>query len=157
MQSGFGTIASLRRRGKTVFRQRPTRIFHTKVSHPSRLGKKTQGLNGARRELNQLEVYHANLAALDHYRRLPLNGALTAVEIFHTARLGRRKERDPVNWNTFWSGTIVQHGVPGKNSGDMLAGVTQKFLPLCSPSVCLSLWEQLGKPGRATDKPHKRH
>ncbi len=104
------------------------KYFMQKFHILSRLGKKTQGLNGARRELNQIEVYHTNLAALDHYRRLPLDGALTAVEIFHTARLGRRKERDPVNWNTFWSGTIVQHGVPGKNSGDMLSGSNAKIL-----------------------------
>ncbi len=104
------------------------KYFMQKFHILSRLGKKTQGLNGARRELNQIEVYHANLAALDHYRRLPLDGALTAVEIFHTARLGRRKERDPVNWNTFWSGTIVQHRVPGKNSGDMLSGSNVKIL-----------------------------
>ncbi|HTF93414.1 MAG TPA: thioesterase domain-containing protein [Verrucomicrobiae bacterium] len=102
------------------------KYFMQKFHILSRLGKKTQ--NGARRELNQIEVYHANLAALDHYRRLPLDGALTAVEIFRTARLGRRKERDPVNWNTFWSGTIVQHRVPGKNSGDMLSGSNVKIL-----------------------------
>ncbi len=104
------------------------KYFMQKFHILSRLGKKTQGLNGARRELNQIEVYHTNLAALDHYRRLPLDGALTAVEIFHTTRLGRRKERDPVNWNTFWNGTIVQHGVPGKNSGDMLTGGNAKIL-----------------------------
>jgi thioesterase domain-containing protein len=121
------------------------KYFMQKFHILSRLGKKTQ--NGARRELNQIEVYHANLAALDHYRRLPLDGALTAVEIFHTARLGRRKERDPVNWNTFWSGTIVQHRVPGKNSGDMLSGSNVKILAtLLAKRLSESLGETSASP-----------
>ena len=39
---------------------------------------------GAARELNQLEVYHANIHALDSYRRLPLVGNLVTLDVFES-------------------------------------------------------------------------
>jgi hypothetical protein len=90
--------------------------------------KEPNRLRSTQRELNQIEVYRANLAALDHYQRRPLVGKLRALEIFHTAGRGSRKEGDPFNWDTVWSGSTVQHLVPGKDSGDMLIGNNVKIL-----------------------------
>ena len=69
---------------------------------------------GAQRELNQIEVYRANLLALDRYRRQPLNGRLRAFEIFETTRPGRVKARDRIDWPALWKGPIKRHEMPGK-------------------------------------------
>jgi len=58
---------------------------------------KGDAFKGVQREINQLEVYRANLLALDRYRRKPLSGRLRAVEIFETIRRGSRREGDPPN------------------------------------------------------------
>ena len=102
----------------------------------------SSAFKGAQRELNQIEVYRANLLALDRYRRQPLNGRLRAFEIFETRRPGRVKVRDGIDWQAFWDGPIQQHQVPGKDSGDMLSGenahvlgallAQQLYLPLCA-------------------------
>ena len=82
----------------------------------------SNAFKGAQRELNQIEVYRANLLALDRYRRQPLNGRLRAFEIFETRRPGRVKVRDGIDWQALWKGPIKQHEMPGKDSGDMLSG-----------------------------------
>jgi aspartate racemase len=91
------------------------------VKNPNRL-------KAARRELIQLEVYRANLAALDRYQRKPLSGRLGAVEVFHTARLSRRTGKDPLNWDILWKGSTARHLLPGKDSGDLLTGGNVKIL-----------------------------
>ena len=83
---------------------------------------------GAQRELNQIEVYRANLLALDVYRREPLDGRLRALEIFETTRPGRVNVRDRIDWRALWNGPIKNHKVPGKNSGDMLSGENARVL-----------------------------
>jgi thioesterase domain-containing protein len=110
--------------------------------------KEPNRLRSTQRELNQIEVYRANLAALDHYQRRPLVGKLRALEIFHTARRGSRKEGDPFNWDTFWSGSTVQHRVPGKDSGDMLIGSNVKIL---APLLAKRLSAAFLAPNNATD------
>jgi len=75
---------------------------------------------GVDRELNQIEVYRANVLALDRYRRQPLNGRLRAFEVFETTRPGRVKARDRIDWPALWKGPIKYHEMPGKDSGDML-------------------------------------
>ena len=102
----------------------------------------SNAFKGAQRELNQIEVYRANLLALDRYRRQPLNGRLRAFEIFETRRPSRVKVRDGIDWQAFWDGPIQQHQVPGKDSGDMLSGenahvlgallAQQLYLALCA-------------------------
>jgi len=90
--------------------------------------KNPKRLKAARRELIQLEVYRANLAALDRYQRKPLSGKPGAVEIFHTATGSRRKETDPLDWNIVWKGSTARHLLPGKDSGDLLTGGNAKIL-----------------------------
>jgi thioesterase domain-containing protein len=79
-------------------------------------------LKGAGRELNQIEVYQANLLALDHYRREPLRGPLRALEIFETTRPGKFGVREKLDWGALWQGDAKRHRLPGKDSGDMLTG-----------------------------------
>ena len=88
----------------------------------------SNAFKGAQRELNQIEVYRANLLALDVYRREPLNGRLRALEIFETTRPGRVNVRDRIDWRALWNGPIKNHKVPGKNSGDMLSGENARVL-----------------------------
>ncbi len=90
------------------------------------------GLKGAQRELNQLEVYRANLQALDRYVRRPLEGKLVAFEILDTEQ--PRAQATPgtqaapvvdgsgIDWQEYWQGPLPVHILPGKDSGDMLAG-----------------------------------
>ena len=94
----------------------------------SRLIGNKNAFKGAQRELNQIEVYRANLLALDGYRRQPLNGRLRALEIFETTRPGRVNVRDRIDWPALWKGPIKNHKVPGKNSGDMLSGENARVL-----------------------------
>ena len=88
----------------------------------------SNAFKGAQRELNQIEVYRANLLALDVYRREPLDGRLRALEIFETTRPGRVNVRDRIDWRALWNGPIKNHKVPGKNSGDMLSGENARVL-----------------------------
>ena len=113
---------------------------------PSYIGGKLGSLTGlvrtnrrmaTKRELNQIEVYQANLRALDRYHRLPLRGCLKEFHVFETVRSDNKNahERGPqssveaaqlppeaVDWNAVWSGRTRRHLVPGKDSGDMLTG-----------------------------------
>jgi hypothetical protein len=77
---------------------------------------------GLERELHQMEVYRANLLALDGYRRDPLNGRLRAFEVFEPMHPGRVKVRDRIDWQALWKGPIKHHKMPGKDSGDMVSG-----------------------------------
>jgi hypothetical protein len=78
-------------------------------------------LQGAQRELNQIEVYRANLVALDCYHRKSLHGRLRALEVFQPVRLGTDVQ-EPIDWNEFWKGCTKVHRVGGQDSGDMLSG-----------------------------------
>jgi len=75
---------------------------------------------GAWRELNQIEVYRANLVALDCYQRKPLHGRLRILEIFHPVLPGHEVQ-EPIEWNKLWKGCTKIHHVRGKDSGDMLS------------------------------------
>ena len=80
---------------------------------------RTHRLMATKRELNQIDVYQANLRALDRYHRLPLRGCLKALHIFETMQPHNKNAQD---WNGVWSGRTRRHLVPGKDSGDMLTG-----------------------------------
>ncbi len=77
-------------------------------------------LMGAQRELNQIEVYQANLLALDSYHRKPINGGLRALEIFETGS-AEKGAQERFDWSAFWNGHPKIHYVTGKDSGDMLS------------------------------------
>jgi amino acid adenylation domain-containing protein len=77
-------------------------------------------LKGARRELNQIEVYQANLLALDRYHRKPMTGRLRALEIFETEST-ESQPQERFDWSSFWHGQPKIHYVAGKDSGDMLS------------------------------------
>ncbi|HEY3305885.1 MAG TPA: hypothetical protein VGL70_20355, partial [Candidatus Binatia bacterium] len=79
-------------------------------------------LKGAERELNQIEVYRANLLALDRYRRKPLEGRLRTLDILETRRRRKSRAEEKLDWNVLWKGNTIRHLVPGKDSGDMLSG-----------------------------------
>ncbi len=81
---------------------------------------------GAQRELNQIEVYRANLRALEGFVRQPLVGRLVCMEVLETQGSSSLKQGAPINWNTCWSGPIECHRVPGKDSGDMLTGANAR-------------------------------
>jgi amino acid adenylation domain-containing protein len=76
---------------------------------------------GAWRELNQIEVYRANLIALDCYQRKSLHGRLGVLEIFQPV-LPITELQESIDWNQFWKGCTKVHHVGGKDSGDMLSG-----------------------------------
>jgi amino acid adenylation domain-containing protein len=84
--------------------------------------KQSKRLGGARRELNQIDVYRSNLHALDRYQRNPLNGKLKFLEIFETSRCNRAATNEAIDWAAFWKDSVMRHLVPGKDSGDMLSG-----------------------------------
>jgi len=83
---------------------------------------KPRAFKGAQRELSQLEVYHANLSALDAFRRRPLLGRLLTFEILETAEEKQPKSASSINWQAYWQGPLEWHFLPGRDSGDMLAG-----------------------------------
>lgn len=85
-------------------------------------------IKGVERELNQIEVYRANLLALDGYRREPLNGRLRACEVFETTRPDRVKVGERIDWQALWKGPIKRHEMPGKDSGDMISGENARVL-----------------------------
>jgi hypothetical protein len=71
--------------------------------------------------LHQLEVYRANILALDRYHRKPLKGRLRALEIFETARLRNSRLQEKLDWSVLWGGKPIRHPVSGKDSGDMVS------------------------------------
>jgi hypothetical protein len=75
-----------------------------------------------RRELNERRVYRCNVAALDGYRRLPLQGDLRLLAIIETARPTRSLRSDGERWQRWWHGPIVRCTAPGDDSGDMISG-----------------------------------
>lgn len=77
---------------------------------------------GARRELDQLEVYRANVHALESYSRRPLEGVLHTFEVFEYVDVARPREQSSRDWAPFWQGTLRSHALPGRDSGDMLQG-----------------------------------
>jgi len=84
---------------------------------------------GAQRELHQIEVYGANLRALDRYRRKSLSGPLGSLEIFETERARETSSFDRrIDWSDWWKGPTMKHRVPGKDSGDMLRGDNARLL-----------------------------
>jgi|GEM_PF-2270007 len=102
------------------------RYLVRKVQSLSTTATQPHGLKGAGRELNQLEVYRANLQALDSYVRLPLTGPLVAFEILETEPSGPEvaevANRSGIDWQDYWQGPLPIHVTAGKDSGDMLAG-----------------------------------
>ncbi len=102
------------------------RYLVRKVQSLSTTATQPHGLKGAGRELNQLEVYRANLQALDSYVRLPLTGPLVAFEILETQPSGPEvaevANRSGIDWQDYWQGPLPIHVTAGKDSGDMLAG-----------------------------------
>ena len=80
-----------------------------------------KGFRSAQRAFNQIEVYRANLIALDCYQRKPLQGRLRVLEIFHPVLPGHEVQ-EPIEWNKLWKGCTKIHHVRGKDSGDMLSG-----------------------------------
>lgn len=83
---------------------------------------RTDGLKGTARELNQLEVYRANLRALDGYLRQPLEGHIKAIEILETADYGMAEQSSPIDWEACCPVRPKWHLLPGKDSGQMLTG-----------------------------------
>jgi hypothetical protein len=81
---------------------------------------------GIAREVHQLGVYHANLHALDHYVRQPLDGPLVAFEIVDISGTGPKSNRATVSWQAFWQGPITEHVLSARDSGDLLAGANAR-------------------------------
>jgi thioesterase domain-containing protein len=93
-----------------------------KIHSVSRVFKDKYAAKGAQRELHQIEVYYANLRALDQYVRKPLVGPLGSLEIFEPERDCRSSSNDrPIDWRDLWKGTTITHQVAGQDSGDMLS------------------------------------
>jgi amino acid adenylation domain-containing protein len=89
---------------------------------------RTHGLKGTARELNQLEVYRANLRALDRYLRYPLEGRIAAIEIFETADTASPGRRSPNDWESDCPVVPQWHFLPGKDSGQMLMGENARVI-----------------------------
>jgi aspartate racemase len=89
---------------------------------------KDNGFKGFERELHQIEVYRANILALDRYHRKRLGGGLRALEIFETARFRNSRVREKVDWNALWEGQVIRHLLPGKDSGDMVSSGNARVL-----------------------------
>jgi thioesterase domain-containing protein len=87
-----------------------------------------RGFRGVQREIHQLAVYRANVFALDHYHRKPLQGRLRSLEIFETARSRNTAMPEPFDWTVFWKGPTTRHLLPGKDSGDMISGKNARVL-----------------------------
>ena len=84
------------------------------------------GSRGIAREVHQLGVYHANLHALDHYVRQPLDGPLVAFEVLDISGAGPTPNRSTVSWQAFWQGPITLHVLSAQDSGDLLAGANAR-------------------------------
>jgi thioesterase domain-containing protein len=126
-------ISQAKGKGRTEFLTRKLRSLAGLVTEPNRV-------KAVQRELNQIEVYRANVAALNRYERKPLTGKLRAVEIFHTAR------HSSSQWKILWSGSTVRHLMPGKDSGDLLTGSNVKTLaPLLAERLSQSLERKTAK------------
>ncbi len=87
-----------------------------------------RAFRGALRELNQIEVYRANVHALDTFVRQPLEGRLGALEIFNAADAQPAKVREPIRWESYWHGPIKRHVLAGTDSGDMLSGANARAI-----------------------------
>lgn len=96
------------------------KYIKSKVASLGALVADRKKFNGVQRELNQIEVYRANLRALDHYQRGLLKGRLRALEIFEPLHEATSVQ-EPLDWTVFWNGLTKLHQVPGKDSGDMLS------------------------------------
>jgi amino acid adenylation domain-containing protein len=101
-----------------------------KLSSLSESLKHVHGFKGVQRELNQIEVFRANLNAFDHYQRKRLIGRLRTMEIFETARRVNDSWCDIVDWGNFSENAIHRHMVPGKDSGQMLTGENCRVVAL---------------------------
>jgi len=123
-----------------------------KIHSLSRLFKDKYAAKGAQRELHQIEVYQANLRALDRYVRKPLVGPLGSLEIFEPERECRINSNDrPVNWSDLWKGTTITHRVAGRDSGDMLSGDNARLLaPLLAKRLVVSQNYLYKSPTRAS-------
>jgi hypothetical protein len=100
-----------------------------KIHSVSRVFKDKYAAKGAQRELHQIEVYYANLRALDQYVRKPLVGPLGSLEIFEPERDCRSSSNDrPIDWRDLWKGTTITHQVAGQDSGDMLSSDNARLL-----------------------------
>ena len=100
-----------------------------KIRSLARLFTDDYASKGAQRELHQIEVYGANLRALDRYRRKSLSGPLGSLEIFETERARETSSFGrPIDWSDWWKGPTMKHRVAGKDSGDMLRGDNARLL-----------------------------
>jgi thioesterase domain-containing protein len=132
------------------------RYLVRKVQSLSATVMQPHGLKGAQRELNQLEVYRANLHALDSYARRPLDGVLFAFEILETAAAGLVANRLPIDWEAYWQGPLKWHVLPGRDSGDMLAGANAAVVATLLTERLRAAFEQSvsaasAAPARQTD------
>jgi len=83
-------------------------------------------VDDVRLEMSLSNVYRANLAALQHFERKPINGYVKVIAIFQTPRHARA--RFEVDWLRELPGEGVRIMVPGKDSGDMLSGANARIL-----------------------------
>ncbi|MEO8443557.1 MAG: amino acid adenylation domain-containing protein [Gammaproteobacteria bacterium] len=86
------------------------------------------GLKGAARELNQLEVYRANVQALDSYVRVPVEAGLKTLEILEIEHRQVPDKRPAIDWLSLWRGEPRWHLLPGRDSGDMLSGANARVV-----------------------------
>jgi hypothetical protein len=63
------------------------------------------------------------VAALDRYRRQPLEGTLHLLAIVETARPGGSARFRDEDWKRWWHGRTIRERAPGANSGDMLSAL----------------------------------
>ena len=84
------------------------------------------GTQGIAREVHQLGVYHANLHALDHYVRQPLDGPPVAFEILDISGAGPTPNRSTVSWQAFWQGPLTLPVLSARDSGDLLTGANAR-------------------------------
>jgi amino acid adenylation domain-containing protein len=80
------------------------------------------GAPDVRREINEREVYRAHVAALERYRRAPLDGDLRLLVIIETTRTRDHREQSDADWTRSWKGEVAHHVVAGTDSGDMISG-----------------------------------
>jgi len=106
-------------RGRLGYLLRKTRSLGGTAVRP-------HAFRGTLRELNQIEVYRANVHALDTFVRLPIEGRLGTLEIFDAADAQALKERGPINWESYWRGPITLHVLAGHDSGDMISGANAR-------------------------------
>ena len=107
--------------------------------------KDNKAFRGVQREIHQLEVYRANVCALDRYHLKPLTGRLRTVEIFETEHRRIQGKNDPSDWSVLSMGRTVRHLMPGKDSGDMVSGKNARVLgPLLAERLRAAFIQQSG-------------